>query len=292
MKLTAVIFNIICLAALLTCPAYSKSFLTENEVVLRPSAYIKQGETLFVELKSNLKLKNPYFVFNNNKINLYKKSRGLYTGILGINALEKTDKYTITFYDKKGAINQATIINVISSDFPIDNIIISGEKSQLTIDQEEQKKIQNCLTKSNNKALWQNLPLITPTEGYITSLFGGIRYKNGLPTGNYHKGIDIGAPEGQDVFSVADGKVIMTEKFIYFGNTVIIDHGQGLASVYMHLSEITVKNNDKIKQGQNIAKVGSTGYATGPHLHFGIYINGIAVNPLGEWIKILPMNIN
>lgn len=289
MKIAALILNIIFSLLFFCCPASSKEI--KNEIILTPSQDIKQGETVFIEIKTDSGLKDPYFIFNNEKIKLYKKSKHLYSGYLGINALLSPNKYPITVYSKDKIINQ-TLITIISANFPIDNIIISGEKSKLTIDQEEQNKIFSCLKSSSKKAGWKNLPLNTPTDGYITSLFGGIRYKNGQPTGNYHKGVDIGADEGQNVFSVANGKVILAEKFVYFGNTVIIDHGQGLSSVYMHLSEIYVKKNEKVKQGQIIAKVGSTGYATGPHLHFSIYINGTPVNPLGLWLEALPLYIN
>jgi len=290
MKTAIIILGTIISFILLIAPACSKEI--KSEVFLDPSGNIKQGETVFVELKSDSKLKNPFFIYNNNKIKLYKKEKGLYTGIMGINALDNPGEYKLSFYNKNKPLNLEKTLNVVSSNFPIDNIIITGEKSQLTIDRIEQQKIQYCLTKTCKKALWQNLPLNTPAEGFITSLFGGIRYKNGQPTGNYHKGLDIGAPEGQDVNAAADGVVLLAEQFTYFGNTIIIDHGQGIASVYMHLSEIDVKPKETVKLGQTIAKVGSTGYATGPHLHFSIYINGTPVNPLGTWIKPMPLNIN
>ncbi|MEQ1845979.1 MAG: M23 family metallopeptidase, partial [Nitrospira sp.] len=101
---------------------------------------------------------------------------------------------------------------------------------------------------------------------------------NGQPR-NPHNGEDIGAPMGADVVATNDGIVRITVDHIFSGRGVFVDHGLGFYSMYFHLSEILVKDGDLITAGQIIGKVGATGRATGPHLHWGVKLNGARVNP-------------
>ena len=122
---------------------------------------------------------------------------------------------------------------------------------------------------------------IYPLKFYkrISSPFGVRRFINGKYTG-FHKGVDFAAPVGTPVYAVLSGKVVLARFLTLTGNTVIIDHGWGLMTLYAHLSKIEVKEGQFVKQGTEIGKVGSTGRSTGPHLHFGVYIHDIAVEPL------------
>ncbi len=109
-----------------------------------------------------------------------------------------------------------------------------------------------------------------PIKGRISGVFGSQRVLNGKPR-RPHNGIDIAAPSGTSVHAPAPGRVVLTHPGMFFsGKTVIIDHGHGLTSIYIHLSEITVRKDDRIKAGEKIGSVGMTGRATGPHLHWGI----------------------
>lgn len=101
----------------------------------------------------------------------------------------------------------------------------------------------------------------------------------------YHKGIDYSAPEGTAVKASNDGKVIYAKTGLnVYGNTLVVDHGQGIVSCYFHLSKILKNEGERVVKGETIGEVGSTGWATGPHLHFGVYLQGEAVDPLW-WIK-------
>lgn len=118
-----------------------------------------------------------------------------------------------------------------------------------------------------------------PSSSRITSYFGG-REAPTAGASTDHKGIDIGSPTGNDIIAAADGEVAIAQYSSSAGNYVMIDHGGSVSTVYMHASKLCVSVGEKVKQGQVIAKVGSTGYSTGPHLHFGIRANGDYVNPL------------
>lgn len=122
-------------------------------------------------------------------------------------------------------------------------------------------------------------PFITPLKGYITSTFGLRRFYNEKPRAP-HTALDIYAPEGKPVLATADGQVINVHDRFYTGNTIIIDHGQGVMSLYAHLSKFNVKNGQHVKQGDVIGSVGKTGRVTGPHLHWAMYLNQTTVDPL------------
>ena len=121
---------------------------------------------------------------------------------------------------------------------------------------------------------------VWPTPGYtrITSEFG-MRYHPILKTNRMHDGIDIAAPMGSAVVAVDAGVVMYTGWYGGYGNTVVIDHGSGLSTMYPHLQSYAVKAEQEVKQGEQIAKVGSSGLSTGPHIHFEVRINGEPVNP-------------
>ncbi len=120
---------------------------------------------------------------------------------------------------------------------------------------------------------------IWPVNGTVTSYFGW-RIHPILKVKKFHTGIDIAASYGTDIKASAGGKIIFAGWLGGYGNTVIIDHGGGYSSLYAHASAIIVSEDEEVSQGQVIARVGSTGYSTGPHLHFEVRVNGEPQNPL------------
>lgn len=123
-----------------------------------------------------------------------------------------------------------------------------------------------------------NLDFIRPVPGRDTGRFGLRRIINEQPR-NPHSGMDIAAASGTPVKVTAPGRVLHTDEFFFSGNVVYVDHGSGVISMYAHLSKIQVKAGDIVQQGDIIGEVGNTGRATGPHLHWSVYLNGEAVNP-------------
>ena len=119
---------------------------------------------------------------------------------------------------------------------------------------------------------------IRPVAGRDSGRFGLRRILNGQQR-QPHSGMDIAAATGTPVKVVAPGRVIYTGNLFFSGNVVYVDHGGGLISMYAHLNQIKVKNGEVLGQGDYLGAVGSTGRATGSHLHWSVYLNGTAINP-------------
>lgn len=142
----------------------------------------------------------------------------------------------------------------------------------------EQKDVRRSLTVMQPGDYWRE-GFILPVYGRISGEFGNQRIFNGTPK-SPHSGTDIAAPEGTVVKASGSGKVILSGKnYFYTGNMVIIDHGQGLQTIYAHLKEAKVKAGETVKKGQVIGLVGHTGRATGPHLHWGASLNNVRFRP-------------
>ena len=126
---------------------------------------------------------------------------------------------------------------------------------------------------------WQpELPMAFPVKGRVSGEFGRRRVFNGQPR-RPHSGIDIAAPTGTPVLAPTSGQVIGVGDYFFNGKTLFIDHGQGLITMFCHLSAIDVSIGDWVEQGSPVAKVGSTGRSTGPHLHWTLSLNDARIEP-------------
>jgi murein DD-endopeptidase MepM/ murein hydrolase activator NlpD len=141
----------------------------------------------------------------------------------------------------------------------------------------ERAHLQRVL-RTYSDALPSSLLLVPPCQGARTSTFGLVRFFNGQARGT-HNGMDIAAPAGKPVFAAASGQVIDVGDYFFSGRTVLVDHGRGFITLYAHLSEVKIRPRRRVAAGQKIGKIGITGRATGPHLHFGVYLNAAAVDP-------------
>ena len=172
---------------------------------------------------------------------------------------------------------------VKTKNYPEQRITIKNQKyvepstSDLERIRNEQRAMKNAYGQVS--ATPTNLrPFLQPIDGTITSLFGFRRILNGLPR-NPHSGLDIAAPLGTKIKAPAPGNVILTGDFFFNGNTILIDHGGGLITMVCHLDKIYVETSEELSRGTVIGTVGSTGRATGPHLHWSVSLQGHRIDP-------------
>jgi len=157
-------------------------------------------------------------------------------------------------------------------------------KSQVNPDQKQlerifgERKIIDAALDNFRSIPLDGVSLSAPVAGPHSSSFGSRRFFNDQPR-SPHSGMDIAADTGSPIAAPRAGVVAATGDYFFNGNTVLLDHGQGFVTMYCHLSEIAVEAGQQVALGETLGAVGATGRVTGPHLHFGTYLNGTAVDP-------------
>jgi lysostaphin len=180
-------------------------------------------------------------------------------------------------------------VSVRDRNFPVQRINLPPGKAGLDATKYELDRVAAFKQLVTPKKFW-NGPFLKPNKGPITTIYGVRRYYNGkFANDYYHRGVDYAGAVGSPVMAPAAGRVALvgrvSQGFRIHGNIVGIDHGQGVTSTYLHLSRINVKEGDIVQAGQVIGAVGSTGATTGPHLHWGLYVQGQSVDPV-PWRNI------
>lgn len=173
-------------------------------------------------------------------------------------------------------------IRVGTKRYPEQHLTIPPERDDLSATQLEQFKRERERIAQLLRTFSDNSPstirLVSPARGRRTGSFGMRRIINGTPRAP-HSGLDIAAPAGTRVVAAASGRTLDTGSYLFLGETIMLDHGEGLISLYGHLQRIDVRAGAAVRAGAPIGEVGATGRATGPHLHFAVYLNGVAVDP-------------
>jgi murein DD-endopeptidase MepM/ murein hydrolase activator NlpD len=130
---------------------------------------------------------------------------------------------------------------------------------------------------------WEG-PFVKPLSGEVVGTFGQASILNGMPR-SPHSGVDLKAERGTPVAAINSGRVVLIGEHFFNGLFAVIDHGGTVQSMYFHLDKILVQRGERVEKGQVVGRVGATGRATGPHLHFGIRINGARIDPM-QFIKV------
>lgn len=248
----------------------------------------KQGQVLLIKVKGEEQATEVKGMFLSRTIPFFREFRpgepGGYLGLLGIDMQDEPGTYELAVEVRQGEQAKRLSVNILvaKENFSVEHLTLPKEKVDLDEKatarwKAEQEQVKQALAENSRLKLWRS-NFLEPVNGKRTGIFGSVRVMNGKPR-NPHNGEDIGAPVGTDVAATNDGVVRLTVDHIFSGRGVFVDHGLGFYSMYFHLSEILVKDGDLVKAGQIIGKVGATGRATGPHLHWGVKLNGARVNP-------------
>ncbi|WP_097006878.1 murein hydrolase activator EnvC family protein [Lacrimispora amygdalina] len=195
-------------------------------------------------------------------------------------ALLQAKNQELASYQNRISKNQENL-SELEKDLAAQEQRIKEMEALIRKQEEEARKAAQKAGKTYNTVAIGNIKFIwpCPSSARITSSFGDRDSPTEGASSN-HQGIDIGASSGNDVLAAASGTVTISTYSYSAGNYIMIHHGGGVYTVYMHCSQLLVSAGQEVSQGQLIGKVGSTGYSTGPHLHFGIRVNGSYVNPV------------
>ena len=171
------------------------------------------------------------------------------------------------------------MIEIATKTFVVENVDFTPEKTSLsTAEHREGVIIHQANLYLSRDQQWEGV-FDYPVDGKVIGEFGLKRTRNGTIDAGFHKGVDLRAERGTPALAANSGTVVLAAHFKAHGNTVMINHGQGVMTIYLHLQSISVKLRQKVTKGQEIGKVGSTGMATGPHVHYQVFVHGVPVDP-------------
>lgn len=250
--------------------------LSASSVLLAATSMPVKGGLAVIDLGKSATA--PQVTFGNNKVLVTRANQdSAWEAWLGISLTQELSNGQITFQVNDEPRNLAV------QDFAYPEQRLTVKKNQVWPNEDELKRIRQesaQMRKVYNS--FSDLPtpqgMIWPIRGPQSSAFGLRRFFNGEERAA-HSGIDIAAPTGTPIQAPAAGKVVLTGDFFFNGKSVFIDHGQGLISMLCHMHDIDAKVGDEVKAGDIIGKVGATGRATGPHLHWTISLNNSRIEP-------------
>ncbi len=222
--------------------------------------------------------------FGDKKLH-FNPINGSFKAVLGIDLFTEPGKYDLDISARDKVLSRK--VKVIKKKYPVQKLTLPDDMVELSPENEaraerDQQKI-SAIWPNDTGRLWDG-NFMNPREGEISTRFGLRRIINGVSK-NPHSGVDVAADEGQEVYAPNNGVVVLVDDCFFSGNSLILDHGQSIYTMFFHLSKILVSEGQQVKKGDVIALVGSTGRSTGAHLHWGVRMQGARVDPL-ELIKL------
>lgn len=216
----------------------------------------------------------------------YEVAPNRYRAFIPTTPLEKPGGRTVTITG--GGETKKIPIQVKTRTFKIQRINLPPGKAGVSATKLELQRATEFRAVRTPEKFWKGA-FLKPSNARMSTPFGVRRYYNGVFANDYyHRGLDFAGASGSAVIAPAAGRVVLVgtvkQGFRVHGNVIGVDHGQGVASIFMHLNGIFVKEGDMVQPGQKIGTVGTTGASTGPHLHWGLYVNGKSIDPI-PWLN-------
>lgn len=247
---------------------------------------VKNANTTLVLLKEK-NISNPKLTFDKKNINLFNhpQKEDTYYALIPVSYYKKKQKYKIiiSYIKNSKKVFKSLNLKVIDGNYKSEKISVA--KGKVNLSKKNKKRTKKEYSEAINiyntisKKLFINEKTIQPIYSKVTSSFGKKRVYNGSLK-SYHSGTDFKAKNNTPIQAINDGVVVISQNRFYAGNSIVIDHGQGLYSCYFHLNKLHFKQGNIVKKGEIIGLSGSTGRVTGPHLHFSFRVHGIQVDPL------------
>lgn len=211
----------------------------------------------------------------------FNLSAGSMTALAGIDLYTKPGSYPLSI-SLDGEVRTQKV-RVRKKHYPVQRLALPEDKVTLSPENEarveREAQILSAIWPVESPRIW-NGPFADPLpDRELGTPFGVRRIINGIPK-NSHSGVDVSGDEGDPVRAPNDGVAVVVDDHFYGGNSLVLDHGQGIYTMFFHLSKITVRPGQAVLKGDVVALVGSTGRSTGPHLHWGVRVQGARVDPL------------
>ena len=240
---------------------------------------IGQGDVFYVKV-TGVKTSAPFASFENNELHFSNCGDGCYIAIGAVEIESKPGPHHVSL--KLGKNQQDITLSVKELKFPDLKLTLPADRVILSPEDLDRAKREDIrlgeIFHGVSAKLWDGA-FIRPLENELSTVFGTRRIMNGEWV-SVHKGVDVKGKEGAMVKASNTGRVVLAQSLFFGGNTVVVDHGQGIYTIYMHLSKMKVNPGDIVSKGEAVGLVGSSGRATGPHLHFGAKVMNTSVNPV------------
>jgi hypothetical protein len=267
----------------------SLAFASPAKVILSTTTLLP-GETLRVELDGMEHNPRLRAILSGKSYPFFAVGPNAQRALIGIKLDSKPGTYGLTFRvpdafpaGREDLPTEPFMIEIATKVFTIENVNFNEQKTSLmTSEHRESALIHQANLYLSRDQQWEG-DFMYPVDGPVIGEFGLKRTRNGTIDAGFHKGIDLKAPKGTPALAANSGTVVLASHFRAHGNTVMINHGQGVMTIYLHLSSISVKIRQKVHKGQEIGKVGATGLATAPHVHYQVFVHGVPVDPQ-QWV--------
>jgi murein DD-endopeptidase MepM/ murein hydrolase activator NlpD len=245
----------------------------------------RQGDTLAVIVSGAPPASLPSVSVNGHTYRAFDLGQGRYRALVPVSPLDHPGVWRLQV--DAGSRHRTLQVPIAKREFKVQRIWLP-KNVKTELDPIEKARVAEAKALATADKRWSST-FEAPAGGRISSPYGVRRYRNGVfLTDYYHRGIDYAPGAGAPVSAPAAGRVVLvgaeSAGFPVHGNVVGLDHGQGVVSFFLHLSKILVREGDDVRAGEKIGLVGATGAATGPHLHWGLYVSGVAVDPV-PWLE-------
>jgi len=251
-------------------------------------ALVTAGHTLSVRFAPPVTVEKATLQFNQRTAHFFLQPDGSWRALLGVHSMEAPGEKIAAFRAQSGKrVYQTTVtFSVEPGTYPVSALKFTREKDALVEQMERDAKTLDAVYRAPHETarLWTE-PFIYPTTGVISSVFGARRTYGNRGKLQPHSGCDIANAAGTPVWAPAPGRVAFAGWLDSFGNSVVLDHGQGVFSYYLHMQTSTVKPGDAVSPSAPLGLMGAEGVATGPHLHWSFVVAGERVNA-EEWTRV------
>lgn len=265
--------------------ALTPAFAGDLTVTL-PQGPLYPGDVVRVTVQASADVSSIVATWQNREVPLLRVAEGVWDALVGIDIADEAGPRTLSLK----ALHLDGSATDTTHQFAVDHKALRTRRinvnprfvtppaAALARIKEERELLDALFGTTTPDRHWAS-DAVRPVEGVAVSGFGVRTIMNGQP-GGPHNGLDLAAPTGTPIYAPAAGVVAYARDLYYTGNTVILDHGQGLYSTMAHMSAMDVREGDAVQKGTLLGKVGATGRVTGPHLHWGVRLHGARVDPL------------